>query len=175
MDDTGFPKKGTGSARVQRQYSGTTGRTENCRVGDFLASATDRGRTLNDRRLYLPTSRTHGRESRRRAGINDEVAFETKVAVAKVMVRRAIADKIPFRWVTADAAYGFSKSQRSELEQADAFHVMTTTRHDTVATHWRRCGARWTGTADPADIIRGAGPGLGMPRRRSGPAPRSRG
>lgn len=56
--------------------------------------------------------------------------------MAKAMVRRAIKEKIPFRWVTADAAYGFSKGWRSELERADVFHVMATTRHDTVVTRW---------------------------------------
>jgi SRSO17 transposase len=64
------------------------------------------------------------------------VAFETKVAMAKAMVRRAVADKVPFSWVTADAAYGYSKGWRFELEQADVFHVMATTRHDTVVTRW---------------------------------------
>ncbi|MBZ6090725.1 IS701 family transposase, partial [Streptomyces olivaceus] len=108
VDDTGFLKKGTRSAGVQRQYSGTAGRRENCQVGVFLAYATDRGRTLIDRRLYLPTSWTDAPERCRRAGIGDDVAFETKVAMARAMVRRAIADKVPFRWVTADAAYGFS-------------------------------------------------------------------
>lgn len=136
VDDTGFLKKGTRSAGVQRQYSGTAGRTENCQVGVFLAYATGRGRTLIDRRLYLPTSWTDDRERCRRAGIGDEVAFETKVAVAKATVRKAIADRVPFGWVTADAAYGFSKGLRFELEQADVFHVMATTRHDTVVTRW---------------------------------------
>lgn len=136
VDDTGFLKKGTRSAGVQRQYSGTAGRRENCQVGVFLAYATDRGRTLIDRRLYLPTSWTDAPERCRRAGIGDDVAFETKVAMARAMVRRAIADKVPFRWVTADAAYGFSKGWRSELERADVFHVMATTRHDTVVTRW---------------------------------------
>ncbi|CAL9283334.1 IS701 family transposase ISSav3 [Streptomyces sp. enrichment culture] len=112
VDDTGFLKKGVRSAGVQRQYSGTAGRTENCQIGVFLAYATNRGRTLIDRRLYLPTSWTEDRERCRRAGIGDEVAFETKVTMAKTMVRRAIADKVPFRWVTADAAYGFSKGWR---------------------------------------------------------------
>lgn len=56
--------------------------------------------------------------------------------MAKTMVRRAIADRIPFRWVTADAAYGFSKGWRFELDQADVFHVMATTRHDTVVSRW---------------------------------------
>ena len=136
VDDTGFLKKGIRSAGVQRQYSGTAGRTENCQVGVFLAYAGARGRTLIDRRLYLPTSWTDDRERCRAAGIEDTVAFETKVVMAKAMVRRAITEKIPFRWVTADAAYGFSKSWRTELERADVFHVMATTRHDTVVTRW---------------------------------------
>ncbi|MFG3518330.1 IS701 family transposase [Streptomyces bobili] len=136
VDDTGFLKKSTCSTGVQRQYSGTAGRTENSQIGVFLAYATGPGRTLIDRRLYLPTSWTDDRERCRRAGIGDEVAFETKVVMAKTMVRKAIADRIPFRWVTADAAYGFSKGRRFELEQADVFHVMATTRHDTVVTRW---------------------------------------
>ncbi|MFE2500111.1 IS701 family transposase [Streptomyces scopuliridis] len=136
VDDTGFLKKGVRSAGVQRQYSGTAGRTENCQVGVFLAYAGERGRTLIDRRLYLPTSWTDDRERCQAAGVGDDVAFETKVVIAKAMVRRAITEKIPFRWVTADAAYGFSKSWRTELEQADVFHVMATTRHDTVVTRW---------------------------------------
>ncbi|TDD16181.1 transposase [Nonomuraea diastatica] len=53
-DETGFVKKGTSSAGMQRQYSGTAGRIENCRIGVFLAYATPRGQTLLDRRLYLP-------------------------------------------------------------------------------------------------------------------------
>lgn len=56
--------------------------------------------------------------------------------MAKAMVRRAIAEKIPFRWVTADATYGFSQGRRSELERADVFHVMAANRHDTVVTRW---------------------------------------
>ncbi|GHB68783.1 hypothetical protein GCM10010347_43810 [Streptomyces cirratus] len=136
VDDTGFLKKGVRSAGVQRQYSDTAGRTENCQVGVFLAYAGARGRTLIDRRLYLPTSWTDDRERCRAARIEDSIAFETKVVIAKAMVRRAITENIPFRWVTADAAYGFSKGWRTELERADVFHVMATTRHDTVVTRW---------------------------------------
>ena len=124
------------SAGVQRQYSGTAGRTENSRIGVFLAYATGRGRTLIDRRLYLPTSWTDDRERCRRAGIDDSVAFETKVAMAKAMVRRALAEKIPFGWVTADVAYGFSKAGASSWSSRNVFHVMATTRHDTVVTRW---------------------------------------
>ena len=53
-DDTGFLKKGTKSAGVQRQYSGTAGRIENCQIGVFLAYAGAKGHALIDRALYLP-------------------------------------------------------------------------------------------------------------------------
>ena len=97
VDDTGFLKKGMRLAGAQRQDSGTAGRTESCQVGIFLAYATGRGRTLIDRCLYLPASWTDDRERCRRADIDDEVTFGTRVAMAKAMVRRAIADEIPFR------------------------------------------------------------------------------
>lgn len=94
---------------MQWQYSGTAGRTENCQIDVFPAYATGRGRMLNDRRLYLPTSWTDDRERCRRASIGDEVASETKVAMAKAMVRKAVTDRIPIGWVTADATYGYSR------------------------------------------------------------------
>src|SRR5580700_1831651 len=68
-DDTGFVKKGTWSAGVQRQYSGTAGRTENCQVGVFLAYASRFGHALIDRELYLPRSWTDDPQRCRAAGI----------------------------------------------------------------------------------------------------------
>ena len=68
-DETGFIKKGTRSAGVQRQYSGTAGRTENCQVGVFLAYASPRGHALIDRELYLPQSWADDQDRRRAAGI----------------------------------------------------------------------------------------------------------
>ncbi len=62
VDETGFLKKGDKSAGVQRQYSGTAGRIENSQVGVFLAYASDQGRTLLDRELYLPQVWTEDRE-----------------------------------------------------------------------------------------------------------------
>ena len=54
VDETGFLKKGAHSVGVQRQYSGTAGRVENCQIGVFLAYAGQHGRALMDRELYLP-------------------------------------------------------------------------------------------------------------------------
>jgi SRSO17 transposase len=66
LDETGFLKKGTKSVGVQRQYSGTAGRIENCQIGVFLGYASRHGHALIDRALYLPESWAHD-PARRRA------------------------------------------------------------------------------------------------------------
>lgn len=58
VDETGFLKKGTTSVGVQRQYSGTAGKVDNCQLGVFLAYASRKGRAMIDRELYLPESWT---------------------------------------------------------------------------------------------------------------------
>src|SRR5881398_1091181 len=88
VDETGFLKKGTRSAGVQRQYSGTAGRIENCQIGTFLAYASGRGHVLIDRELYLPESWLADRDRCRQAGIADEVEFATKPRQAMAMLER---------------------------------------------------------------------------------------
>src|SRR5918911_4452746 len=78
LDETGFVKKGTRSAGVQRQYSGTAGRVENCQVGVFLGYAGRHGRALIDRALYLPEGWARDPARRREAGGPEETAFATK-------------------------------------------------------------------------------------------------
>jgi SRSO17 transposase len=133
-DDTGFLKKGTRSAGVQRQYSGTAGRTENCQVGVFLAYASAHGHALIDRELYLPQSWADDRDRCRAAGIPDEVAFATKPRQAMAMIARAIEASVPFRWFTAGEAYGQVKYLRVWLEERDVFHVVATRCNDTLIT-----------------------------------------
>ena len=77
IDETGFLKKGTKSAGVARQYSGTAGRIENCQIGVFLAYASPRGHAFLDRALYLPKAWTED-ATRREAGVPPEVGFATK-------------------------------------------------------------------------------------------------
>jgi SRSO17 transposase len=133
-DETGFAKKGRSSAGVQRQYSGTLGRTDNCQIGVFLAYATGTGRALIDRELYLPVSWTNDRDRCRRAAIPDEVEFATKPQQARVMLERAIAAGVPFAWFTADEAYGQNPGLRGWLEDQDIAYVMATRRDDEVAS-----------------------------------------
>jgi SRSO17 transposase len=124
IDDTGFIKKGTTSAGVQRQYSGTAGRTENCQIGVFAAYATARGRALVDRDLYLPKSWTEDRERCRTAKVPDEREFATKGELARHMVLRALASPLPIAWVTADSAYGQDNRFRRLLEQSGTGYVL---------------------------------------------------
>jgi SRSO17 transposase len=134
LDDTGFLKKGTRSAGVQRQYSGTAGRVENCQIGTFLAYASPRGHALIDRELYVPESWTADRARCQAAGIPDEVEFATKPRQAMAMLQRAIDAGVAFSWVTADEAYGQVKYLRMWLEQHDAPYVLATKCNDTLIT-----------------------------------------
>jgi SRSO17 transposase len=133
-DDTGFLKKGARSAGVQRQYSGTAGRTENCQVGVFLAYASVHGHALIDRELYLPQSWAGDRDRCREAGIPDRVEFATKPEQARAMIARAIAAGVPFAWFTADETYGQAKWLQAWLEERDIWYVMAIRCSDTLTT-----------------------------------------
>jgi SRSO17 transposase len=133
-DDTGFLKKGTRSAGVQRQYSGTAGRTENCQVGVFLAYASKYGHALIDRELYLPQSWTEDPERCRAAGIPPETGFTTKPRQAQEMIARALAAGVPFAWFTADETYGQAKWLQAWLEEHDIWYVMAIRCSDTLTT-----------------------------------------
>ena len=117
VDETGFLKKGVHSAGVQRQYSGTAGRIENCQLGVFLAYATAKGRTLIDRELYLPKSWIADRQRCRAAAIGDQVEFATKAVLAQAMLGRALDAGVPASWVAADEAYGQDHKFRTWCER----------------------------------------------------------
>jgi SRSO17 transposase len=106
LDDTGFLKKGTKSAGVGRQYTGTAGRTENCQVGVFLAYSSPRGTAFIDRALYLPKEWTDDPGRCEEAGVPEGTAFASKPALARRMLNRAFDAGVKAAWVTGDAAYG---------------------------------------------------------------------
>ncbi|MGW2028527.1 IS701 family transposase [Streptomyces decoyicus] len=140
VDDTGFLKKGTVSAGVQRQYSGTAGRTENCQIGVFAAYASAKGRALVDRELYLPKSWTEDSDRCRAARIPEGKSFATKPELARAMVRRALDSALPIAWVTADAAYGQEWHFRQMLEEARVGYVLAVPKSQQVkspAGSWR--------------------------------------
>lgn len=132
VDETGFLKKGNQSVGVQRQYSGTAGRTENCQVGVFLVYASSHGHTFIDRELYLPKSWTNDRERCERAGVPEEVEFSTKLLIARKMLLRAIDAGVPARWVCADALYGTDHRLRQFIEARGLHYVLAVSRDQTI-------------------------------------------
>jgi SRSO17 transposase len=117
LDETGFVKKGECSVGVQRQYSGTAGRIENCQVAVFLGYASRHGHALIDRALYLPKTWAADEERRRIAWVPEEIAFATKPKLGIALLERALDAGVPCAWVTGDGVYGGDSALRRFLER----------------------------------------------------------
>ena len=112
IDETGFVKKGTKSAGVARQYSGTAGRRENQQIGVFLLYASERGAAFIDRALYLPDEWMGDAARRVEAHIPERVGFATKGELARDLLARAFAAGAPARWVVGDTVYSGDEVRR---------------------------------------------------------------
>lgn len=134
LDGSDFPKKGTASVGVQRQYCGQLGKRANCQAGVFLGYASPQGATLLDRRLYLPKSWVDDpafAERRRQCGIPDDVDFQTKNALGLAMIRDVVkADTVRCRWVAADEAFGRDTSLLDAIAELGLWYFVEVP-HDT--------------------------------------------
>jgi SRSO17 transposase len=106
IDDTGFPKKGFKSVGVQRQYSGTMGRIDNCQIATSLHLASEHGGVCVGSRLYLPRDWAEDEKRRNRTGIPTEVEFKEKWRLALGLVDDLMSVGVKRRVVVADAGYG---------------------------------------------------------------------
>src|SRR6266851_2006794 len=103
LDESGFPKKGTKSAGVARQYCGTLGKVGNCQLGVFVAYVSERGHALVDARLVLPREWTDDLERCRAAGVPADVVYQSKAELGRAMLQQAHdLGHLTGRWVTAD-------------------------------------------------------------------------
>jgi SRSO17 transposase len=127
LDETGFIKKGSKSVGVQRQYSGTAGRIENCQIGVFLGYASRHGQALIDRALYLPEAWANDSVRRGVAGVPTETAFATKPQLGRQMLARAFAAGVPCRWVSGDSVYGADYALRRCIERSGRGYVLAVT------------------------------------------------
>jgi SRSO17 transposase len=109
---------------VQRQYTGTAGRTENAQVAVYLAYVAPAGHALIDRELYLPRSWIADPGRCRAAGIPEGTAFATKPALARRMLARALDARVPAGWVAGDEVYGADPGLRSDLEKRETGYVL---------------------------------------------------
>ena len=110
LEQTGIIKKGKDSIGVSRQYCGTIGKVDNCRVGVFAAYASEHGYALVDKRLYIPEKWFTDEYEKRRGNcrLPEDISFRTKPELAAEMLNALNAENIlPFKYVLADSAYGW--------------------------------------------------------------------
>lgn len=124
VDETGYLKKGRSSVGVQRQYTGTAGKVENCQIGVFLTYASPLGRAMIDRRLYLPTSWTSDPDRCATAGVPAGTGFATKPQLARQMLAAALDAAVPASWVAGDEVYGGDPQLRTDLEGRGVGYVL---------------------------------------------------
>ena len=106
IDETGIPKKGQMSVGVARQWCGRLGKVDNCQVGVFASLVHGASAALIDARLYLPKLWTEDQKRCKRAGVPDDVCFETKSQLALDIVHHARALGLRFAWIGCDGGYG---------------------------------------------------------------------
>lgn len=108
IDESGNPKKGKGSAGVERQYCGKVGKTDNCQVGVFAALNCGALVSIIKAVLYLPTRWTGDEKRMDKVGVpKEQRIYKTKIEIALdlvVDIKKRL--KIPFQWIVFDAFYG---------------------------------------------------------------------
>jgi SRSO17 transposase len=114
LDPSAFPKSGSESCGVARQYCGHLGKVDNCQVGVFLGYVSSKGQALVDRRLYLPKEWAQDRARRKKTHVPAWVVFQESWRIALELLDRSGPD-LPFTWVAGDDEFGRSAAFRAEL------------------------------------------------------------
>jgi SRSO17 transposase len=131
VDDTGIPKKGTHSVGVARQYCGQLGKADNCQVAVSLSTTNDFASLPIAYRLDLPEDWKDDRARCAKAGVPQDVTFQTKPEIALDQIRAAVTASVPLGVVLADAGFGNGSDFRDELTGLGleyAVAVLSTTR-----------------------------------------------
>jgi SRSO17 transposase len=124
IDDTGFPKKGTHSVGVARQYCGQLGKQDNCQVAVSLSLASAQGSIPIAYQLYLPKDWAADPVRRKAAGAPETQAFATKPEIALAQMRQAVAAGVPMGVVLADAGYGDETAFRDGITELGMLYAV---------------------------------------------------
>ena len=138
IDDTSFPKQGPHSVGVARQYCGQLGKQDNCQVAVSLSVANDHASLPITYRLYLPETWAEDPVRCAKAGVPEEIIFETKTAIALAQLRQALADGVPVGTVLGDAGYG----DETEFRVGAHAEQVAQAGHDGLAARHRPAAAR---------------------------------
>ncbi len=156
IDDTGIPKKGIHSVGVARQYCGQLGKQDSCQVAVTLSLAANHASLPIAHRLYLPQPWADDPARRARAGVPDDVVFQTKPQVALAQIRAAVQAGIPPATVLADAGYGIDTAFRDGISELGLTYVVGIQSHTSL---WPP-GTEplppkpWSGRGRPTSLVR---------------------
>ena len=148
FDPSGFPKKGTESVGVQRQWCGRLGKIDNCQVGVYLAYVSGREHALVAMRLYLSKEWATDQKRRKKCGVPKEVRFKTRHELALDMLQ-ANGALLPHSWIAGDDEMGRSSKFRADLRALNEPYLLAVPSNTLI----RDCEA-----AAPAYSGRGARP-----------------
>jgi SRSO17 transposase len=123
MDGSGFPKKGTESCGVARQWCGCLGKVDNCQVGVFLGYVAERGKALIDSRLYLPEEQANDTKHRNKTYVPKEITFQEKWRIGLELVKTS-GQKVTHGWVLGDDEFGRVIELRQELRKDEERYVL---------------------------------------------------
>jgi SRSO17 transposase len=124
IDDTGFPKQGTHSVGVARQYCGQLGKSDNCQTAVSLSVSTWNASLPIAWRLYLPEVWCQDAERCRQAGVPEGIAFQTKPEIALEQIRQAMERQVPVGVVLADTGYGKGTQFRTALTELGLQYIV---------------------------------------------------
>jgi SRSO17 transposase len=124
VDDSGFPKKGIQSVGVARQYCGQLGKQDNCQVAVSLSVANDHASLPIAYQLYLPEAWANDPARRRKAGVPEDIVFQTKPQIALAQIRAALLAGVPSAVVLADAGYGVDTGFRDGITELGLRYVV---------------------------------------------------
>lgn len=131
FDPTSFPKKGSESAGVARQWSGRLGKVDNCQVATFMAYVSREGHALVNMRLYLSREWCNAKSRRRKCGVPKEVKFKTRHEQALEMLEE-VGHLLPHAWISGDDEMGRSAGFRGILRTRGEHYVLAVPSNMTI-------------------------------------------
>lgn len=135
VDGSGFPKKGTHSVGVKRQYCGRLGKQDNCQVGVFLTGVTPAGCALLAHQLYLPQEWARDHKRREQAHVPKDLHFRTQPQIAAELLRRTQqSGGVRFDWVVGDSAFGENGKFLDALDEQHQRYLLEVPSNTTVWT-----------------------------------------
>ena len=136
FDPSSFPKRGTHSVGVKRQWCGHRGKVDNCQVGVFMGYVSHHDHALLDFRLSLPEDWARDEQRRQECHVPPEVRYQTRQAQCLEMLE-AWGEQVPHGWVTGDDELGRHTRFRQGLRERGERYVLvvpcTTTLRDLEA------------------------------------------